>query len=199
MDSRDKLQHDSDPGHESRPGSVTGLFPRLKEGDCAAVHVLWERFFQRLVRVAARRVDATRDPTAPEDVAMDAILALCKRLASPGADRRFPSLKSRDDLWKLLVAFTANQALNFNRKKYWRQQIVRGESVLGEAGFAPFAGREPDPEFAAGVADLLALLPDERLAANQSDDDRQQDAWRESWSDQVSCEHLRRRPDSCFH
>ena len=44
-----------------------------------------------------------------------------------------------------------------------RAGVVRGESALGEEGFAPFAGREPAPEFAAAVADLLDQLGDDTL------------------------------------
>jgi RNA polymerase sigma factor (sigma-70 family) len=127
---------------------------------------LWERYFQPLVGVARRRVSAAAWRAAgPEDVALEAFLEFCDRLARPDADRRFPRLENRDQLWKLLVCFTVRTAFDYARKQARRGEVVRGESGLGVEGFAPFAGREPAPEFAAAVADLLDQLQDESLRA----------------------------------
>ena len=41
--------------------------------------------------------------------------------------------------------------------------MVRCESALGDEGFAPFAGREPAPEFSAAVAELLDQLREDSL------------------------------------
>jgi RNA polymerase sigma factor (sigma-70 family) len=148
------------------PGSVTRLIPDLKEGDRQAMQSLWERYFQPLVRVARGRVRPDRCRAAgAEDIALEAFLEFCDRLTRPDADRRFPRLSDREHLWKLLVCFTVRTAFDFNQKQARRGEVVRGESALGDEGFAPFAGREPAPEFAAAVAELLDQLQDDLLRA----------------------------------
>jgi DNA-directed RNA polymerase specialized sigma24 family protein len=145
-------------------GSVSRLIPGLKEGDRAAVQALWERFFEPLVRVAAGRVPGRlRRQAGPEDIAVDAFLDFCACLAQPNAGQRFPRLSDREHLWKLLVCFTLRAAFDFNRKAARQQSVVAGESMLGEQGLAGLVGREPGPEFAAAVAALLDLLPDDPL------------------------------------
>jgi DNA-directed RNA polymerase specialized sigma24 family protein len=147
----------SDPSSVS-PGSISRLLGGLRDGDEDAVGQLWLRYFQPLVRLARQRLSggncAARDA---EDVALDAFWSLCERVC------RFPELTNRGQLWKLLACFTARQACDLARKEGRRRRIVADESVLGEEGFAPFAGREPPPEFGAAVADLLECLPSDEL------------------------------------
>ena len=158
------MRANDDPGGEAPPGSVSRLIPDLKEGDRQAMQRLWECYFQPLVRLARRRLHPGRCRAAgAEDVALEAFLEFCDRLARPDAERKFPRLHSREHLWKLLACFTVRTAFDFNQKQARRAGVVRGESALGEEGFAPFAGREPAPEFAAAVADLLDQLGDDTL------------------------------------
>ncbi len=146
------------------PGSVSRLIPALGTGDREAMRGLWERYFQPLVAVARRRVSSSAWRAAgPEDVALEAFLELCDRLARPDADHRFPELHNREQLWKLLVCFTVRTAFDYGKKQARRHEVVRGESGLGEDGLAGFAGREPSPEFAAVVTDLLDQLQDDSL------------------------------------
>lgn len=125
---------------------------------------LWEHYFQPLVRLARSRMRprACRVVEA-EDIALEAFLEFCDRLARPDTDQRFPLLESRQHLWKLLACFTVRTAFDVQQKQNRREAIVRGESALGEDGFAPFAGREPPPEFSAAVTELLDQLQDEVL------------------------------------
>jgi RNA polymerase sigma factor (sigma-70 family) len=146
------------------PGSVSRLIPDLQKGDRQAMQGLWERYFQPLVRTARGRLHPGRCRAAgAEDVALEAFLEFCDRLARPDAGQRFPQLQNREHLWKLLVCFTVRVAFDHNQKEARRGQAVRGESALGEEGFAPFAGREPAPEFEAAVAELLDRLRDDTL------------------------------------
>jgi RNA polymerase sigma factor (sigma-70 family) len=150
----------------SVPGSVSRLIPGLKDGDRRAMQALWERYFRPLVRVARARLRSDRCRAAgAEDVALEAFLEFCDHLARPDADRRFPRLHGREQVWKLLVCFTLRTAFDVGRKQARRAEVVRGESALGDDGFAPFAGRQPAPEFAAAVAELLEQLGDDVLRA----------------------------------
>jgi DNA-directed RNA polymerase specialized sigma24 family protein len=81
--------------------SVTGWIEQMKQGDRAAVAKLWERYFQRLVRVARGMLHAG-PPLADydEDVALGAFDSLVR-----GAEAsRFPDLTDREaaDLEQIL-------------------------------------------------------------------------------------------------
>jgi RNA polymerase sigma factor (sigma-70 family) len=145
-------------------GSLSQLIPDLKEGDRRAMQELWQRYFQPLVRVARARAHPGRCRAhGPEDIALEAFLELCESLARPDAAERFPHLESREQLWKLLVCFTVRAAFDHNQKQARRAGTVRGESALGDEGPDGLAGREPAPEFAAAVGELLERLQDDTL------------------------------------
>src|SRR5262249_59523795 len=88
-------------------GSVTEYIDKLKAGDPVAAQMLWERYFQRLVRLARKYLQKGRPRMADEeDVALSAFDSFCR-----GAEEgRFPQLADRDNLWRLLVVLTARKA-----------------------------------------------------------------------------------------
>ena len=92
----------------SPEGSVSRLLDGFKAGDEAAVRSLWERYCDRLVRLARHRLRNTgRRVADEEDVALSAFHSLCL-----GARRgRFPDLADRDGLWGLLVFITAQKGM----------------------------------------------------------------------------------------
>jgi DNA-directed RNA polymerase specialized sigma24 family protein len=135
------------------------LIPGLLRGDRQAVTSLWERYYRPLVRLAEERLRNARCRAADaEDVAAEAFLSFCRQLARPDAAERFPDLDSRTHLWRLLACFTVREAFDFRAKEERRGRTLRGDSAVGEFGFAQFPGREPPPEFSAAVHDLLAQL-----------------------------------------
>ena len=155
-------------------GSVTHWLGALKGGDAAAAQRLWERYFDRLVRLARAKLGAMpRGAADEEDVALSAFHSFCQ-----GAARgRFPRLDDRDNLWRLLVTITARKALDQVRRQA-RQKRGGGRVLVGSAqaggeddtdgaGLDQVVGQEPTPQFAAMVADecrrLLAALGDETL------------------------------------
>jgi len=152
-------------------GSVTHWIGRLKAGDPSAAQKLWEAYFQRLVRLARGRLRAApRRAADEEDVALSAFDSFCRGVEIG----RFPRLSDRDDLWQLLVLLTARKASNLVRNERRQRRgggRVQNASALGDAtdgsAFANLIGREPDPGFAAQVAEqcrhLLARLGDATL------------------------------------
>src|SRR5262245_38525622 len=101
----------------SPEGSVSRLLERFKAGDDAAVRSVWERYCDRLVRLARQKLRNTgRRVTDEEDVALSAFHSLC-RGARAG---RFPALADRGGLWGLLVFITAQKAADrvaYDRRK----------------------------------------------------------------------------------
>jgi DNA-directed RNA polymerase specialized sigma24 family protein len=146
-------------------GSVTHRLGRLKAGDRAAAQQLWEGYFRRLVGLARTRLRAApRRAADEEDVALSAFDSFCR-----GAEQgRFPRLNDRHDLWQLLVLLTARKASNLARDERRQRRgggKVRNASALagGEEGSAEWplgnlVSREPDPEFAAQVAEQCRSL-----------------------------------------
>ena len=157
-------------------GSVTHWLGEFKAGDLTAAQPLWERYFDRLVRLARARLRAAHRAVADadeEDAALSAFDSFCRGVACG----HFPQLADRDDLWRLLVTITACKAADQARRR--GRQKRGGGRVLGEAdlvgpvpaggpaGLDAIVGPEPSPEFAALVADeccrLLDALGDETL------------------------------------
>jgi hypothetical protein len=147
---------------DSDEGSITQWISALKAGNPDAARVRWERYFDKLVRMAAARLRGA--PGSPavygeESAALSAIESFCNG-AKLG---RFPHLSDRDDLWQILVMVTARKVCD---------QIERRTASRRGGGRAPSPGiletvesREPSPEFAAMCADecrrLLGMLKDE--------------------------------------
>ncbi len=144
---------------------VTLWIGRLSEGDEAAVQVIWERYFEKLVRLARRRMDkAPRRVADEEDVALSAIQSFYQG-ARAG---RFPQLNDRQDLWKLLVTITVRKV--FAQMKRQRAAKRGGGAVRGESiflrndnpdeinGLAQRLGQEPTPELACQVAETCGLM-----------------------------------------
>jgi DNA-directed RNA polymerase specialized sigma24 family protein len=146
-------------------GSVTCWITQLRAGDPAAANPLWHRYFKRLVALArARLVTAPRRAADEEDVALSAFHSFC-RAAERG---RIPKLDDRDDLWRLLAAFTRRKAAHLLRDG-GRLKRGGGETADEDVDLELIAGEEPGPELIAEMAEeyrrLLGRLGDETLRA----------------------------------
>jgi DNA-directed RNA polymerase specialized sigma24 family protein len=161
----------------SQSGSITLCLQQLKDGDSAAAGVLWERYFQRLVLLARKRLRRDRCRAADEeDVALSAFGSFC-RAAEKG---RFPLLADRSDLWQILVVIVLRKAVDLIQHEQRQKRgggKVQGESILmrsndtnsSAAGLEQVLGKAPTPAVEAEIAEecrrLLELLPDEELRA----------------------------------
>jgi DNA-directed RNA polymerase specialized sigma24 family protein len=117
------------------------------------------------VELARRKLHGARPQVADEeDVALSAFDSFCRGLKRG----RFPDLRDRDNLWKLLVVLTARKACHLLRDQ---QRLKRGGDVATRADqeLEMVASQEPTPEFAAEIADncqrLLGILADGELRA----------------------------------
>jgi DNA-directed RNA polymerase specialized sigma24 family protein len=154
--------------------SVTRWIDAARAGDPPAAQRLWERYFERLLRVSRRRLgQGARRVADEEDVALSALASFFD-----GARKgRFPQLTDRNDLWQMLVVIADRKAIDEvqrQRRKKRGGGRVHGESAFdgdrgsdGPRGIEQIVGREPTPEFAALVAEqserLLAMLGDTTL------------------------------------
>ncbi|MFO0818370.1 MAG: ECF-type sigma factor [Pirellulales bacterium] len=156
----------------SEQGSITFLMRRLQAGESFAAASLWDRYYERLVRLASQKLGgASRRMADEEDAVVIAFSAFLKGVEQG----RFPKLEDRDDLWQILVMLTARKAAN-HRQHEQRQRRgegrLRGESVfmVGDdelGGIDQIAGAVPTAEFAGQVSEecreLFDRLGDEIL------------------------------------
>ncbi len=143
-------------------GSVTAWFQALQGGDQDAAHKLWERFSERLLGVARRKLLGTpRQAADEEDVVLSAFVSFCQA-AQAGELAR---LEDRADLWHLLVVITGRKAINLRVHGARLKRGGQAQYVADEV--ENLASREPDPEVAALFAEeytrLLGLLDDPEL------------------------------------
>ncbi len=132
--------------------------------------MLWERYFPQLIALARAKLrGASRRVADEEDVALSAMHTFFQAVSQG----RVPQLENRDDLWRSLVLITAGKAVDQRRRD---QSLKRGGTGRADGTPSPAAdflameevvGSEPDPAFAAQLADelqvLLARLSDDRL------------------------------------
>jgi DNA-directed RNA polymerase specialized sigma24 family protein len=123
-------------------GSVSHWIDGRKAGQPEAVDKLWNRYFQRVLGMAQRRllsaqVHAVEDS---EDVALSVIHSLCTGVALG----RFDRLSDRVDLWQLLVAITTKKALSQRQRE---GALKRGghKVILGQATEDSETAQSNDP------------------------------------------------------
>jgi DNA-directed RNA polymerase specialized sigma24 family protein len=140
--------------------SITSWIGLLKTGQASAAQKLWEHFFPRLVELARDKLRGlSRRERDEEDVALSAFHAFCRA----ATDGRIPQLSNREDLWRALVLITSGKAVDQRR-----HQLAQKRAGSAQAAGTPaqdelalleeVIGSEPDPAFAALVAEQCQLL-----------------------------------------
>ena len=154
-----------DPFHES----VTAWIGDLKQGGDLATQRIWERYFQKLVRLASRQLGSAPRRIADEE---DVAVSVFQCLYDGAASGRFDQLQDRDDLWKLLTAISSMKAVDQIRRQTAKKRggtDVRGESIVAgwdrpAGGLDQLLHSDPSPEFLAIMDEqqrqLFLALPD---------------------------------------
>jgi DNA-directed RNA polymerase specialized sigma24 family protein len=149
---------------------ITHWIGQLKQGDEQAAERVWGLYFEKLVRLAARRLRGlSKRDRDEEDVALSAFHSFYQR----ASDGQFSRLENRDDLWRLLVTITARKSSSLIKHQMAAKRgggKTRGESVFRGVdgphpmGIEQIAADEPSAEFADGVfntcSELLTGLDD---------------------------------------
>lgn len=145
---------------------ITNWIHKLSNGDERAVEVVFSKYFDRLIRLAAGKMKGMNAvPRDGEDIAISAIKSLCN-----GLNENRLELTSEDDLWACLFKITTRKVCAERRRAYAKkrgenQWLVSGDTAATEdddALFNAVAGKEPSPELALQMAeaadDMLALF-----------------------------------------
>jgi DNA-directed RNA polymerase specialized sigma24 family protein len=157
----------------SQDVSVTRWLEQLRAGNAAAAEPLFRAYFERLVRLARQHLarDVVR-AADEEDVALAALDSFFRGVAAG----RYPSVRDRTDLWRLLLTITLGKARDLARHE-GRQRRGGGQvtpaadldDLLAEPGadLDRLAGPEPPPDLAVSFAEQvrrrLRLLPGDDL------------------------------------
>lgn len=153
--------------------SVTQWLENLKDGDRDAAQPIWQRYVERLTRLARRKL-TVRGVNDEEDLALSVFDRFC-RAAEEG---KFARLSDRDDLWQVLIVLTERKAHDYRRRELADKRgggKVHDEGVLdrpgpddsARPGIQQVADGNPSPQFAVLLAEeleiVLAGLQDETL------------------------------------
>lgn len=155
-------------------GSITRWIAELECGSSKATQALWRRYFPQLVQMARQKLaDIPRRAADEEDVALSAMDSFFQA-AQQG---RFPDLKDRNDLWRLLLRMTARKVVDLKRRET-RQRRGGGrvypvsagaltDADLSEPEWVSLVGDTPTPEFAAIMAEEFRRRLDQLTAPHQ--------------------------------
>lgn len=130
--------------------SFVDVMARLRGGDSQAAAQVFQRFAQRLIGLARRRLDRRlRQKLDPEDVLQSAFRSFFER------QEQF-ELADWDSLWALLVVLTLRKC--GRQVDLYRAARRAVEREAGDPVGVEALAREPTPAEAAALADTLAEL-----------------------------------------
>jgi RNA polymerase sigma-70 factor (ECF subfamily) len=143
------------PSHDS----FADVMDRLRAGDEAAAHEVFQRFVRKLVRLARRQFDAVlRRKVDPEDVVQSAFKSFFLRYGVGKLE-----VNDWDNLWGLLTIITLRKCLDRVEYHHAERRDVQREAAAqpGTVGAEPWweaVAREPRPEEAVVLAETVELL-----------------------------------------
>ena len=151
--------------HIHSNSTVSEWIEQLKEdGRDSAATKLWGHFLEKLTNLVKRKLrTCSQSVSDEEDVVLEAVDACFRALK----ENRYPNVKNREDLWKLLAVIAERKAIDQIRRSVKGVDGIRANvsfRIVSDAssilyGIQEWPCSEPTPEFAAIIAeDLVAYL-----------------------------------------
>ncbi|MCA9245669.1 MAG: sigma-70 family RNA polymerase sigma factor [Planctomycetales bacterium] len=146
----------------------------MRDADAVAAQQLWSRFYDRLVRLAERRLNGLpRGMADEEDIAAGVMQSLCRGAVAG----RFENVRDRDDLWWLLLAITKQKIVNYIRHETAAKRgagrvnresdLARQNDTVERFSLDHLVSEEPTPEYVMVLEEengrLMELLRNEQL------------------------------------
>ena len=125
--------------------SVNQFIIRAQTGDPDAQREIWDQFFPQLLELARLRLQGGLKRVGDEE---DVALSVLNSFFSGTQKNKFPDVRGRDELWRLLSRMTQRKAIDWIRFHSRQKRQVMGESALlatAEAQGEPAAGDERRP------------------------------------------------------
>ena len=156
--------------------SVNQFIIRAQAGDPDAQQEIWDKFFPQLLELARLRLHGGVKRVGDEE---DVALSVLNSYFTGAQENKFPDVRGRDELWRLLSRMTQRKAIDWIRFYGRRKRQVMGESALmanAECETVPagadaprpldgIASEQPTPVMELIVIEecqrLMELLPDE--------------------------------------
>ena len=133
--------------------SLADVIHKVKQGEIAAVQVIWDRYFPQVVRLAGSRLNGRRTAVADEEDVAISVMESFFRAAAAG---RFADLRDKDGIWRLLSTMTCRKAIDLIRKVTAKPTVDL--DILSQRQFAPQLTTDPTP-----LIDLMFAEELERL------------------------------------
>lgn len=132
----------------------------LRAGESRATRRLWELYFEKMVRLARRKLDRThRLARDEEDIALSAFKSFCLGLQGGKFSRKTDSL----ELWPILMTLTLNKAIDHirhtNRQKRKSPQATQPPDSIQI--LEQVAGNQPLPELEVAARESFQWLLDQ--------------------------------------
>ncbi len=144
--------------------SVSGWLKQLEAGSRnEAIEQLWERYFERMVRLARNHLRSQPRAAADEE---DVALAAFDSFVRAVEEKRFPKLNDHNDLWRVLLTLTKRKAFDHVEQERTAKRgdgtVVQASALANDEGASPDdpLSREPDPHEAAALAEGLQQMLD---------------------------------------
>ena len=135
------------------PATTVRLVEQFQSGDETSAEELFERYVERLSRLARSRLS----PRLAQRVdAEDVVLSAYRSFFLGARDGRF-AIRRSGDLWALLVRMTLNKLYRTATHHQAEKRSLHSETTLPE-GFDLTRSSEPTPDEAAALADLIESL-----------------------------------------
>ncbi|MDP1561134.1 MAG: ECF-type sigma factor [Pirellulaceae bacterium] len=145
---------DSDP--------ITVWIDGLRDADDIAALRVWNHFSQRLLELARTRLSPKTKRAYDEE---DAVQSMFRSVCLGFAEGRFPDLKDRDSLWRLMLVITCQKISNRHRFDHRKRRDVRltlTDSIfynsINVTTEANLVSTEPAPEFVAEFVETCEKL-----------------------------------------
>src|SRR6266511_2986433 len=145
----------TEPPSMATSDSFADLMTRLRRGDDAAAHDLFQRYARRLVGLARAQVnDRLRHKVEPEDVVQSVYRTFFRRHSADQIE-----VGDWDSLWGLLTIITVRKCLK--RVEYYQAECRDARREVGQApadasgSWHRVLDREPTPDEAAQLAETV--------------------------------------------
>ena len=148
----------------SKADRISVWIEGLRNADDDSARRVWDHFGNRLLELAKGRLNSkTRRLYDEEDAVQSMFESVCFWFASG----RFPDLKDRESLWRLMLVITGQKISNRHRFDLQQRRDVRRtvtDSVFNQHGQSGESAadmpdsREPSPEFAAEFVETCQCL-----------------------------------------
>lgn len=140
------------PGNPVEFGSVTQFIHDVKDrGDSNAQSELWQRYWERLARLASVKLRGSKKRAFDEE---DVVVTTLNSFFTAAESGRCPQMSNREDLWSYLACIAERKAIDMMRAE-GREKRGGGKIVGESSAFPDFDADSQSPGF-----DNLAALRD---------------------------------------